>query len=328
MYIVKKLIPALLLSTLLVLNNCNSKTKLIKIEGTFLSSPYSVKYIREDGIPVTKAEIDSIFLTFYNTYDIQNENSEIYQFNKTGKIKIKNPNLYTCLLKNKELYDLTNGTFDPTVGKLVEIWGVNFEKINHTDSSKVKEALEVIGFDKVIFTEDSITTTVPGVTLDLGATFKGQAVDVLTNFLNSRGIKNYMIETKWGTKLQGKNKNKSWITKKKVAKTESDSIISNVKQINYTVANSQMHQKYFDRNGIKYAYTLNPKTGYPAESDVLSAYIFAPDCMSTNGLSTACMALGFEKSKELTQQLSSIRFIITYTNQQGETISYDSFSNK
>lgn len=320
-----KILWVIALATLVVFNSCNNRKKLISIKGSFLNRPYSVSYTKQENASVTKAEIDSLFAIFSATYDIKNPNSLISQFNKTGKIKITNEYLLPCLDKNRELYELTNGIFDPTIGKLVEIYGLNFENIDSYDSLKVKEAIRVIGFDKIKYTSDSLIATTEGVNLDFGATYRGQAVDALIKLVNAKGIQNYLIETDWGTEAKGKNNNKSWITKKKLGKTETDSIVANVKQINYSVANTDNHVKFFNRNGVKFAYTLNPITGFPAESDVLSAYIFAQNCMTANGLSTACMALGFEKSKELTKKLKNIRFIITYTNSNAETICFDSF---
>jgi FAD:protein FMN transferase len=299
-----------------------------EFSGVSEGTSYTIKFIKENNVKITASEVDSIFKLFQNIYSITDENSTISKFNKTGFISIKHSFLYDCLEKNKELYELTDGAFDPTIGRLVTIWGANFDNIGKVDSNEVKNQLQYIGFNLLKFNKDSVWTEKEGVQLDLGATYRGQCVDFLANYMDNKGIANYMIETDWGARIKGKNRDKEWFGNLKKNNIEEAILSANISQVNYSVANAGYQYRFFVRDGKKFAYTLNPKTGYPSQTEILSAYIFADECMLANALSTACMALGLEKSKELSSKFNSIRFLLNYQKSETEIASFDSFATK
>ncbi|MBP9482538.1 MAG: FAD:protein FMN transferase, partial [Parabacteroides sp.] len=84
------------------------------------------------------------------------------------------------------------------------------------------------------------------------------------------------------------------------------------------LATSGNYRNFYEKDGKKYGHTINPITGYPAEQDILSATIIAPDCITADGYATAFMALGSEKARELKKKVPEIEYFIIYTDAAGK----------
>ena len=83
------------------------------------------------------------------------------------------------------------------------------------------------------------------------------------------------------------------------------------------MATSGNYRNFYEKGGKKYGHTINPITGYPAEQDILSATIIAPDCTTADGYATSFMALGSEKARELKKRVPEIEYFIIYTDSVG-----------
>jgi len=84
------------------------------------------------------------------------------------------------------------------------------------------------------------------------------------------------------------------------------------------LATSGNYRKFFVEDGIKYAHTIDPKTGFPARNTLLSATVICGDCATADAYATSFMVLGLDKSKDLLTKLSGIEVYFVYSNQQGE----------
>jgi thiamine biosynthesis lipoprotein len=91
---------------------------------------------------------------------------------------------------------------------------------------------------------------------------------------------------------------------------------------NRAVATSGNYFNYRESNGIKYSHSLNPKSGYPIKHQILSATIFADDCMTADGWATAAMVMGHEKMIALLDQHPEIKAMLLYTSNTGEIESF------
>ena len=288
---------------------------------------YSVKYFNEDGKNYA-SEIDSLLKVWNLSLSTYIPTSEISRFN-TGSdcFEFESEYFLPVLEASKKVYEISGGAFDPTVGPLVNSWGFGPEKSMAPDSSKVDSLLVLVGYNKIHFDENKVCKDISGMKLDFSAVAKGYAVDVLAAYLETKGIKNLMVEIGGELICKGtKNDSVPWrtaIEDPEVGPYERK-ILSVVQLKDRAVATSGNYRNYYVKDGKKYVHTINPATGYPIIHNLLSASAFADNCMLADAYATAFMVLGVEKTKEVLSKDNSIDAYLIYTGENGEILTFAS----
>ena len=103
--------------------------------------------------------------------------------------------------------------------------------------------------------------------------------------------------------------------------------ILNIELQNQALATSGNYRNYYNIKGHTYSHTINPKTGYPEQSNLLSATIITTDCMTADALATACMVSGFYWSKNLIENNDSINGVLIYLDNKKQMKTYYNISN-
>jgi thiamine biosynthesis lipoprotein len=231
--------------------------------------------------------------------------------------------LISIFNKSVEVNKKTGGAFDITVGPLVNAWGFGSTVASETDSSKIDSLMQFIGMDKVRLSGKKIIKTNPGVMLDVNAIAQGYSVDIVAQYLEKMKIKNYMVEIGGEISTKGRNdKGNIWrigIDKPLEGNITPGANLQAILQLNRkSLATSGNYRKFYEKNGIKYAHTINPRTGYPAISNLLSATVIADDCMTADAYATAFMVMGLEKSIEFLNRNKSLDAYLIYNDEKGK----------
>jgi len=318
----------LLLAVFLVWNyRENKKNALLKYEmsGNTMGTTYSVIYFDESK-KATQKSIDSLLIEFNNALSTYIPNSEISRFNRGDLLTFESPYLYPVLRTSKNIFKQSEGSFDPTVMTLVNLWGFGPDDSLQPDSALVDSILNFTGFHHITFTDKEITKDDARVQLDFSAIAKGYGVDVVGEYLDYLKIENYFIEIGGEVLCKGKNiaKNTLW----SLGITHPNSEVFNV--FPYAIlalkdrgmATSGNYFNYHEIDGKRYGHTLNPKTGYPIIHNLLSATVVAPSCMEADGWATTCMVEGFEKSKKLIENNKQLEAYFIYTDNDGSIKEY------
>ncbi len=295
----------------------------IEIEGATMGTTYHIKYIDDKKIDY-KNEIDKLLVDFNQSLSTYIPDSEISTFNKTQNIDFKSDYFLPVLNKSKEIYENSEGAFDPTVMPLVNAWGFGFKNSDNIDSTDIDSLMKFVGFEHIEFNESSLSKDHEGVMLDFSAIAKGYGVDVVGEYLEDRGIKNYMVEIGGEVRCRGKNNKRSiWLIGIDNPNYNEDgkNLKATVKLENLSLATSGNYRNFYIKEGVKYAHTINPKTGYPVSHTLLSASVFAEDCMTADAYATAFMVMGVEEAIELSQANDLMVYFI-YSDENGEIISY------
>ena len=208
----------------------------------------------------------------------------------------------TCFECAKEIYESTNGAFDITVAPIVNAWGFGFTEAVEVDSSLIDSLLQYLGMDSVGIVEGKIWKEKDGIMLDMNAIAQGYAVDVLCEFLESKGIINYLVEIGGEIKTRGHNpRGTEWkvgidrpIEGLQIPGVDLQAI---VEISDRSLATSGNYRKFYEKDGVKYSHTIDPKTGYPVQHCLLSATVLAGDCMRADAYATGFMVMGYEKSR-------------------------------
>ena len=212
--------------------------------------------------------------------------------------------------KSIEIMKISDGAFDITVAPLVDFWGFGDKSIEKKDTSEIKNILENIGISNIRLDGNHLIKKSPNVKINVNAIAQGYTVDIISNFLEKNGITNYMVEIGGEIRTSGLNKDgiewKIGIDKPVDNNYPGTDLHTIIKLSGKSVSTSGNYRNFYIENGIKYAHTINPKTGYPARNELLSATILTDDCATADALATACMVMGLNKSLSFLKRLDGI----------------------
>jgi FAD:protein FMN transferase len=298
----------------------------VEITGTTMGTiPYHIKYQNNEQINY-KSEIDSILILFNKSLSTYIPDSEISQFNKGVVLKYDLPFFYPVLKRSKEIHEITGGAFDPTIAPLVNAWGFGPDDRRSPGKSEVDSLLKLVNFDSIYFDSSSVCKMKEGMMVDMSAIAKGYAVDVVADFLRSKGIENLLVEIGGEAFCKGNNeKGDIWsIGIDDPTGTVQQRPQAIVKLNNRAIATSGNYRNFYEVDGQRYAHTISPFTGYPVPNSLLSASVFADDCMTADAFATGFMVLGVEESIKILDSNKTLDAFFIYTDQNGNLLTYTS----
>ncbi|MBC6719073.1 FAD:protein FMN transferase [Treponema sp. Marseille-Q4130] len=263
----------------------------------------------DDG---TKSLYDELFARLHEideTFSVTIESSEISAINKAAgerSVSVSSDTAY--VVKAALSYaELTDGAFDPTVGPLVKIWGINTDHARVPAQSEIDAVLPLINWRDVSAADDNtVMLKRRGMALDLGGIVKGYAADELTKILKARKVRRAIVDLGGNIFVYGKKKDGSpWRVGIKDPNDPEGvpAIVLNV--ANSTIVTSGVYERFFTENGVRYHHILDAKTGYPASSGLLSSTIVCESSMAADALSTSVFVLGKESGMELLHRIQS-----------------------
>ena len=286
----------------------------LAIQGQTMGTSYSVKY-KDKQQRDLKPGVDSLLEQFNQSVNHYLPDSEISRFNRTDSLQFGLPYFYPVLQRSAEVYQTTNGAFDPTVAPLVNAWGFGPEGGELPDSLAVDSLLRLVGFNNIRFNQQHVAKRQPNVQLNFSAVAKGYGVDVVADYLRQRGITDMMVEIGGEVVAQGTNpKGEAWRIGIDNPEQPGQMEVA-VVLVDQALATSGNYLNYYERDGQKYAHTIDPRTGYPVQHSVLSASVVADDCMTADAYATAFMVLELEETQAILAQNPTLEAYLIYDDQ-------------
>ena len=291
--------------------------------GGALGTSYSITILYPETINL-ESEIDSVFRVINNSMSTYLADSDISRINQGDSIIVVDKMFRDVFELSKEVYSNTNGYFDPTVGALVNAWGFGPGKQLTLDSTKVDSILQFVGFDKVrLSKEGTVIKNDPRIYIDFNAIAKGYAIDRLAELLDQKDIENYLIEVGGEIIAKGENKlkQKSWIVGIDDPQVEEGRRLKLTLQLrDNAMASSGNYRKFRvdSTTGKKFVHTIDPKTGYTKNSDVLAVSVIAKNCAKADAYATAFMAMELSESIKYLRSHEELDAYIIYVDEIGE----------
>lgn len=286
-----KTIACMLLAAFAV-TGCVGEEPFRKDGGMVFGTYYSVTYrSRDDLSGGMKRAMDAIGATF-STFDSA---SLISRVNRNEEV-VLNDDFTKLFAKASEVYEATGGAFDITVAPLVNAWGFGYDPARGRTAEQIDSIKAFVGGGKVRISGGQIVKDDPRLLLDASAIAKGYACDKVAAYLDSCGVKDYMIDIGGELVMKGLSpRNQKWrvgISRPAAGAdpTDTERVIELSDRAVATSGNYR--QFYIDGDGSRVAHTIDPRTGYPAVSPLLSATVVAADCMTADAYATAFMVLG------------------------------------
>lgn len=297
-----------------------------KIHGETQGTFYNITYEDRPGRNL-QPRIEQLLHKFDLSLSTYDPSSVISRINRNEENVRLDRYFKTCFNKSEEIYHLTSGAFDITIGPIVNAWGFGYTQSSETDSSRIDSLLQFVGMEKVTMSGGKIKKEDPSINLNVNAIAQGYSVDIVAEFLERKGIKNYLVEIGGELKAKGINaKGKPWTIgiDKPIDNnmTPGENLQAIVQLENRTLATSGNYRKFYEKDGVKYAHSINPKTGYPVLSRLLSTTVLADDCMTADAFATAFMVMGLEKSIIFLSKHPELDAYLIYSDEQGNFKTY------
>lgn len=267
-------------------------------EGFVFGTVYKITYQSDDNL---KKEIEAELKKVDNSLSPYNPNSVITHVNHNEKVEPDSFFVHVFRLARK-VSEETNGAFDITVAPLVNAWGFGFKQSTGVDSLTVDSLRQIIGYQHIALKDNQVIKEDPRIMLDCSAIAKGFGVDAVARLLESKGIRNYMVDIGGEVVVRGKNpRMNAWQIGINKPIDDSLSINQELQTIlaisDVGMATSGNYRNFYYKGGKKYAHTIDPRTGYPVQHSILSSTVIAKDCASADAYATAFMVMGLDSAQ-------------------------------
>ncbi|MBR4786879.1 MAG: FAD:protein FMN transferase [Bacteroidales bacterium] len=288
--------------------------QLNSFEGRALGTIYHITYMGAHD-PRMPARVDSVLQEINATFSVFDTNSLLSRINR-GKELTPNADLLLILRKALSVSELTNGAFDCTCQPLIELWGFGREKTMASPTPEVVDSVkQFVNYRLVALDGDRLIKRDARVQLNFNAIAKGYAVDKVAELLKHLRYKDFIVEIGGEVVAAGHKNGKPWKVGIQVPTETADGPVESNHQFELTdkaVATSGNYRNYRERGGVRYTHILNPATGRPEETNLLSVTVIAPDCTTADAFATAFMVLGRTRTTEILHQHPELEAWLIY----------------
>lgn len=269
------------------------------------------KDLAEEAIDAGFGEIKKleILLNFFS------EESEITAINRAAGIhpvKVSQETM-EILRKMIEIAEVTDGSFDATIAPVIRQWKFSKHDFSSSvpDKRSVENALKSVSYKKINMNSNTseIYLEEKGMELDLGGIAKGYGADKAVDAIKAIGIKAALVAVAGDIRGYGISPSgKAWkvgIQNPRTENTEKpwEDVMATLHLENKAISTSGDYQRYFIKDGMRYHHILDPKTGFPSDSGLISVSVIAPEGYLSDSLSTAVFIMGAEKGMRLLESM-------------------------
>ena len=285
--------------------------------GEIFTTHFNIRYEYNRSL---REEIMAEFEKFNHSLNPFRPNSIISKVNRNEPVELDSF-FVTVFQKAMEVSAITNGAFDITASPLINAWGFGFQNMANVTSEMIDSLRKFVGFEKIrIDANGNIEKDDPRVQLNMSAIAKGYAADVIANLLRRHGIRNFMVELGGDLVAQGvRADGNCWRIgivqpSYNLFEQQFQTIVS---ICNKAMTTSGNYRNFRIIDGKKVGHTIDPRTGFPSEQNILSATVIADTGIAADAYATAFMVLGIEKSRELARTIPGLYYYFIYAQPDG-----------
>ena len=300
-----------------------SELKKTSLTGLIFGTSYNIQFY-SSGNSNYSNEIVDIFNEIDMSMSTYKKTSIISRVNNNNSVQLDDhfKNVFSF---SKKIYEITGGRFDPSIGLLVNYWGFGPEK--YIPDSKINPndqftyLLSKTGFNRFEIIDNKLSRPMDSY-IDFNAIAKGYAVDEVAKFLKNKQIDNFLVEIGGEINSSGINidKNKPWLVAIDMPRFDGDrSNYSSLELNNISLASSGTYRKFkIDSMGNRYAHIINPLTGYPTKTNILSVTVKASSCVEADAYATAIHSMNIEEIKEFFSFNNNLSSLVIFENDKNE----------
>jgi len=292
-----------------------------KLQGFTQGTTYHITYQHPENRNLGE-EIDSLLRRFDASLSSYDSTSIISAINRNEK-GVRTDSLFrTVFRESARVYQVSGGAFDITLAPLINAWGFGPGDRQDLDSALVDSLLQFVGMDKVSLAGEEVRKTIPQVQLNVNAIAQGYSVDVVAAYLEELGCRNFMVEIGGEIRTRGVNaKGNFW--RIGIDRPEFGNMIPGqqlqviISMHNRSLATSGNYRKFYEKDGVKITHSIDPLSGFPKASSLLSVTILDDECITADAYATACMVLGLERAKRFIEDQKGVDAYFIYGDEFG-----------
>ncbi len=285
---------------------------------------------RGDGEEILEEAFNKI-REYENIFSRTVEGSDVYNINHAGGNPVEVSDDTVSVLEDAVyMGKLSGGKFDITIGKISDMWNFTGEEPKVPENADIKEALKDVDYTNIEIDGNRVTLKNPKANIDLGGIAKGYIADRISEFLEDKGVDKAIINLGGNVAALGeKDEDTPWNIGIERPYSDRTQIIGSVKASDATLVTSGIYERKFEQNGIVYHHILDPKTGYPADTDLESVTIKAVKGNSEfcDGLSTVCLMMGKDNAialiKELQEKYPDMKLEAAFIDKNDDMVQTD-----
>ncbi|MBI9087975.1 MAG: FAD:protein FMN transferase [Desulfobacterium sp.] len=310
-----------------------SALKKHKLTGFTMGTTYAVTVMGDRSVDagLLKKRIDSRLAMVNKSMSIFSPTSEISLFNRSKKNALFpiSPDFAWVIGQANQLHGLTGGAWDGTLKPLVDFWGFGTKgAITQLPApDQIDGLLAQTGFNKIDILENALQKKVASVTLDLGSIAKGFGVDAVARLIEETGVSRFIVEIGGEVYARGtKPGNLPWTVgiSRPEKGTAVGSLHRSIQLKDMALATSGDYRNFVTIDNKSYSHIIDPTTGYPVDTGVVSASVIATNCTFADGLATALMVMPPEKGVRLVNQLDTVECLIVVRKKDGTFMDWPS----
>lgn len=297
------------------------ESKLYQLNGKAQGTSYTIKYIAHKPI-INLAGIDSLFSVYNHSLSRYQSASLLSALNKPKRIHQIDTHLQYVLQSAMKFKEITNGCFDYRLLPLRKLWGFESrEKYPEPSLKKIKQTLDFVLFNDLKINELTVLKSSKKLGIDLDGIAQGYCVDQLSHYLESKGIKDYIVELGGEITVSGRDMNNgNWTIGISDARYVDDkfSVFQIAREGKYAVTSSGSFQQYRKTGNKLVSHIIDPRTGYPVQHGVISVTVMASTAIEADALDNAFMVMGVNETFDWLKKYPNIGVYMTYIDENGE----------
>ncbi len=296
----KKYFISAMLSALLFLTGCSAESSPEPVQGTFFAMDTVMDFTiyGESGL-IDQSE--SLIASLESLVSVTDANSELYAINQTGSGTLTGK-ASSLMEQALEICRRTDGALDLSIYPIVRAWGFTTGSYQVPDEAEIQALLPLVDYRKIQYDAADGDVTLPeGMKIDLGSVAKGYAGQLVAQMLREHGVQSALLNLGGNVQTVGAKPDGSpWQIGIKDPQGEDAMMVLSVED--QAVVTSGGYERYFEQDGQTYWHIMDPSTGHPADSGLISVTIVGDEGVVCDGLSTALFVMGLEKAADLWAQ--------------------------
>lgn len=231
-------------------------------------------------------------------WSVTKETSEVYELNHAnGNTTVVSEETAALLRFSLDMAAQTDGALDITLYPVLTAWGFTTGSYQIPTDDELAAKMQLVGYEKVSLAGNTVTL-MPGMQVDFGAVAKGYACDMLKELFESQGVTSAIISLGGNIQTIGsKPDGAPW--RVSVEHPENRDSLGILSVTDKSVVTSGAYERYFDgADGKRYGHILDPKTGKPVNSDLLSVTVIGAESKQCDALATAFYVMGVQRAVE------------------------------
>jgi len=294
----------------------------IQINGKAQGTTYHITWYAQDST-IGQAQIDSILAKIDTSLSIYNPYSLISRFNDSASFVNMDAHMRNVIERSIDTYRQTGGIFDITVEPLVQAWGFGPKKITALPDSAIIRALKkCVGSNNLVVKGNTLHKLKPCIKIDVNGIAQGYSVDVVANYLEAHGIRNYLVEI--GGEIRVKGHKQPGGEKMKIgieAPGDNDFELTMISKIiavdSGAITTSGSYRKFYESEGKKISHLIDPRTGYPSQNELISVTVFARDAITADAYDNALMVMGLKNAMQFVEKRKDMAAHFIYRTSKG-----------